>query len=105
MLLGTWVNKGKKEGRGCCKPRPCLLLPPRSSSGSESSLTGPYVRLPLRAQKLKLIEVNGELPLGGYRVVVRRFDMQLVRRRVRTLAYDPHGLRGGERSSILPKLG
>ena len=22
LFLGTWVNKGKKKGRGCSRPRP-----------------------------------------------------------------------------------
>jgi len=82
---------------------PFLLLAPCSSSSSESSLTSPYVHLPLLAHRLNLHDFSGDLPLGVYRGVDQDFALQVVRRRGRTLAYDVKGSREGSRAGeVLP---
>jgi hypothetical protein len=80
------------------------VLSPRSSSSSESSLTSPYVHSPLLALRLKLSDVSGDLPVGVYRDVYQEYEVKVVRRRGRTLAYEPCGIRKGEVGVILREV-
>ena len=104
-LQGRYPAKvANAQWAGAATPRPFLLLPPRSRSSSESSLTSPYVHSPLLAHSLKRIDYSGDLPLGIYGRVYQDVDFEVVRRRGRTLAYELGGQRTVECGGRLREL-